>query len=361
MKQIRVIQYGLGPIGKAAVKAALNREGIKVVGAVDIDPKLVGKDLGEVLKLDEKLNIPIAESLDALNQKADVAIHCTSSFLPEVEDQLKELFKAGLNVVSSTEELLYPELQRPAEAKRLDRYAKKEKVTALGTGINPGYILDTWALFMTGAVQEVDYIEATRYLDASKRRGPLQRKVGSCLTVPEFRKLARQGQLGHRGLPESLALVVSSLGWELDRVERVLQPMVTNRRIRTRSVDIRRNHVAGIWESMIGYIGKKRVIKLDLRMYSGCPTTYDKVKIVGKPDVTVEVNGGYHGDVCTAATLVNNVKAVLEAEPGIKTMAEVAVPRWNPGGGTYKAYNFDDIKNSYPDPTRSSRRGRKTV
>jgi len=88
----------------------------------------------------------------------------------------------------------------------IDKIAKVNNVTVLATGVNPGFLMDAWLLFMTGVCQQVKRIKAVRVQDVSPRRGPFQKKIGAGCTLEEFKTLVATGSLKHVGLPESIAM-----------------------------------------------------------------------------------------------------------------------------------------------------------
>ena len=213
-KQIRVIQFGLGPIGAGVARAVAARRNLRIVGAVDIDPAKVGKDVGQFIGLERALGIKISDdAAKTLKRKADVVMHCTSSSLATVEPELAAILRARHNVVSTCEELSMPESTPGGAkiAKRLDALAKKYGVTVLGTGINPGFMMDTLPLVLTGVCQEVTSVRVRRVVDASKRRKPLQAKIGTGLTVEAFKQKAGKS-IRHVGLTQSIALIARALG-----------------------------------------------------------------------------------------------------------------------------------------------------
>ena len=147
VEKIRVVSVGLGPIGMAAAKLALTKSSLQVVGAVDPDPNKAGQDLGQLLG-QEPNGVMISSDAGKLYSelRPDVILHCTSSFLPRVKDQLIQALDAGVNIVSSTEELLMPFHSDPDLARALDKKAKEVNATILGTGVNPGYAMDFLAV-----------------------------------------------------------------------------------------------------------------------------------------------------------------------------------------------------------------------
>ena len=208
--EIRVVQYGLGPIGQATAKEVLRRDGLALVGAIDADPQKIGKDVGELLGLGERTGVVVggdaAEVLRASG--AGIVLHTTSSFLGSNHEQIELCVGAGMHVVSSCEELFFPHVKHPELTRRLDELARENDVVILGVGVNPGFVMDTLALAATGVCNRVDRLRAARVVDAALRRLSLQRKVGAGLTTAEFAQRKAAGQFGHIGLRESLLALV---------------------------------------------------------------------------------------------------------------------------------------------------------
>jgi 4-hydroxy-tetrahydrodipicolinate reductase len=329
MKAIRVVQYGLGPIGCDTARTLLRKDGVEVVGAVDIAPDKVGRDLSEVLGLDVKLGVKVGDDPVAVLRKtrAQVVAHTTGSFLRDVFGQLEQAVVAGVNVVSSTEELLFPQLRNAELAARLDRAARRGGATVLGTGVNPGFVMDTLALVLTGVCKDVRSIKIRRCLNASMRRMPLQRKVGAGLKEAEFRRLVRQGKLGHIGLLESMHLVAAGLGWNLSRVREKVEPVLAETRQETPYFTVEPGAVCGLKHTAAGFRNGTKVLDFDLRMYLGAQDPVDAIEIDGEPSLQVMIPGGVAGDVATVASLVNAVPLVLEAAPGLKTVLDLPIPR----------------------------------
>jgi hypothetical protein len=166
--KVRVIQYGLGPIGCAVARQVVEREGLALVGGVDVDPAIVGQDVGTAIGLVGPLGFAVDERLpDVLARTAaDVVLHTTSSHLALVKPQILEIVGAGLDVVSTTEELSFPWAAHPAAAEEIDDAAKRAGVTVLATGVNPGFLMDTLPLALSGICQQVTHVEVRRAIDA---------------------------------------------------------------------------------------------------------------------------------------------------------------------------------------------------
>lgn len=321
---IRIFHYGLGPIGVEVARVVARREGVVSVGAVDIDPGKVGKDLAEIVDHGSPLGVIVRSSLaEALSVRADVALHTTGSYLAQVRPQLEELLRAGLHVVSSCEELSYPVAERRAIAAELDALARAHGVSLLATGINPGFSLDALPIFLTGVCQEVISIRAKRVNDAGKRRLPLQRKVGAGLDRGEFQKLVDAGQVRHVGLRESVEMVADAMGWTLDGVEETTEGVMASERVQTQHLVVEPGQVAGVRQGGTGYVEGRAAVRLELEMYVGAAEEYDEVWIEGRPSTHVRCTTGFPGDIATAGILVNAAVRAPSLRPGLITMKDL--------------------------------------
>lgn len=326
---IRVIQYGLGAIGRVAARLAVSRPGIEVVGAVDRDPKLTGKDLGEVLGLGRKLGVAVSDKPVILfaQTQADVVIHCTTSSFVEAYDQLTEIVRAGLHCVTSCEEALFPCYRYKVLAGKLDDLCIQRAAVVVGTGVNPGLVMDTLALLLTMACQRIEAVQVLRVVDAGTRREALQRKVGAALSEEEFKTRSEQHKVGHVGLAESLVFLADGLGWKLDEVKESLDPAIASNALKTEFLTVAEGSVAGVRQFARGLRGGKEVLTLELQMYVGAPNPRDVIEIVGEPPLRLVIEGGVPGDVATPAILVNMLPRLMECPAGLHTMRTLGLPR----------------------------------
>jgi len=328
MSRIRVVSLGLGPIGVRAAQLVLKRPALELSGAIDVDPGKAGRDLGALFAPAIGTGITVAGDLGALDRlRPDVVVHCTSSFLPMVEAQLLACCERGIDVVSSTEELLVPDLQHAALAAGIDAAAKAGGASVLGTGVNPGFAMDYLPIVASAVTESVGRVRCVRVVDAGTRRLPLQQKVGAGLSAAEFEVMRATGRFGHVGMRESVALVARALGFVLEQNEQTLAPVIATEERRTPFLTVRKDHVAGIRNVGRGIAAGEVVIELDLSMYVGAPDPRDEVHLLGDPDVHLVFAGGIPGDTATAAILVNSIPQVVAATPGLKTVLDVAPPR----------------------------------
>jgi hypothetical protein len=330
MRKLKVILYGVGAVGSLIAKFLLEKEGIEIVGAVDIAKDKVGKDLGEVLGLEKRLGIKIAENVDTVlsKVKADIAIHTTSSFLKDTYPQIASIIKHGVKVISTCEELTYPYYSEPKLAKELNALAKKHNATVLGTGINPGFLMDTLIITLTEVCQKVEKIEATRVMNAGTRRIPFQKKIGAGLTVEEFRqKIANKQITGHVGLEQSIAMIADALAWKLDKiVAEPVEPVIAKKSVKSKAIEVKVGKVAGLRQKARGFMKNREAIVLDFQAYIGAEKEYDAITIEGVPNIKQKIQPCVHGDIGTIAMVVNSIPKVIKAPSGLLTMKDLPIP-----------------------------------
>lgn len=330
---IRVLHVGLGPIGVAVARQVASRPGFRIVGGVDIDPLKAGRDVGEIAGLDRRVKALVSADAAAMLKasKPDVAVLCTSSSLKRVMPQMETILRAKVPIVSTTEELSYPSGGNRRLAKLIDQLARKAKVSVVGTGVNPGFVMDALPIMLTAVCARVDAIAVDRIQDARIRRLPFQQKIGAGLTPDQFQKKVDDGSVRHVGLTESIAMIADALGWKLDRITDEVAPRIASATVESEYLAVDAGYVAGIVQDGMGYRGGRPVIRLHMEAYLGAPESYDAVRIDGLPSLNVKLAGGVHGDVATASIVVNSIPRVLSAAPGLHTMRTLALPSFFPG------------------------------
>jgi 4-hydroxy-tetrahydrodipicolinate reductase len=324
-KKIRVVQFGVGPIGASIVRLMRQKEALEITGAIDKDPTKAGRDLGEIVGASgAPWGVAISPDADAvLGRPVDVVIHSTSSYLPSVMDQLLTCLAAGCCVVSTCEELAYPWRKHPELSKQLDRAAKEEGVALVGTGVNPGFVMDKLVLTLSAVAQRVDAVKAFRIVDASKRRLPLQKKIGAGMSPEDFRAQVAAGVIKHHGLPESVAMIADGLDFALDDISETIEPVMADEILKTEFLEVLPGQVAGVHQIARGIGGGKERIFLELKMYIGARNPADTIELQGEPHLALTIPGGTHGDVATAAVVVNTIPAILAAPAGLRTSRDL--------------------------------------
>ena len=327
---IRVLHIGLGPIGAAVVRQVATRAGFKAVGAIDIDPAKLGRDLGEVVGLDRRLRVTVSDNLRAVVKatRPDVAVLCTSSSLKKVWPQIEAALKLKLPIVSTTEELAYPWWNQKALSTKIDAAARKARVAVVGTGVNPGFTMDALPITLTGVCQDVTTIAVNRIQDARSRRLPFQQKIGCGLTPTQFQARVDAGTVRHVGLTESIAMIASAMGWRLEKVTDQIKPVISQQGISSPLLTVAPGQVCGLIQDGVGYVGGKAIITLHMEAYLGAPESYDSVDIAGTPNLAMKIADGVHGDVATASITVSSIPKVIAAAPGLHTMRTLPIPSW---------------------------------
>jgi 4-hydroxy-tetrahydrodipicolinate reductase len=321
---INTVHVGIGPIGQKMVKYAVERGCFNIVGAVDPDPDKAGKELGELCGINP-LGITVSSNLDDAikGRRPEVAIVTTVSSVVAFESQIVELAKAKLHIVSTCEELFYPWKTQPELSSRIDKFCRENGVVCLGTGVNPGYLMDFLPTVLTAPCQNVKRIEVWRVQDASVRRIPFQQKIGAGLSLEEFEVKRKSGTLRHVGLPESVDFIANRLGWKLERNVETLEPVIAGKDINTGYKPISKGMACGVHQVGRGFVGDKEVITLNFKAAVGEPESYEQVHIDGEPAIQSKIKGGVNGDIATCAITLNAVRSVLAASPGLKTMGDI--------------------------------------
>lgn len=312
--------YGFGSIGRLLARVAVQR-GHEVVGAVDIDEGIVGKDIGELAGLG-KYGVEVSRSIEDLAD-ADVVLHATGSYLDRVYHQLESIIQMGISVVSTCETLAFPYYRYPVLARSLDEKARAYGALVIGTGINPGFLLDTLVAVLSSPVPVVRRIRAVRSLDAAKRREPFRKKIGvgeNPAVVKE--KLSKGVITGHVGYAESVYLVALAGGLELTRVVEVQEPVPAESTVESAGIRVEKGLNKGIVGYGAGYVGDKEVIKLEFHAYVGAPE-YEEITIEGIDYSVTWRSTGTPGDLGTASVVLSVAEKVSELPPGLRLMTEL--------------------------------------
>jgi hypothetical protein len=312
---LRVVHYGLGPIGLGVARVLLERPRVRVVGAVDASPDLQGRDLGELLDR-EPVGVTVVGTLEAV-PRAEVVVHATQSRLVQVESQILELVSRGAHVVSTCEELSYPWFHHKAAAERIHEAAQAAGVAVTALGVNPGFVMDLLPVILSAPCRTVRRVSVERRVDVRARRLPLQRKVGVGMTEEEFQAGVQAGVVGHVGLGESVAMIAAGLGWTLEAIVDQVRPVVRDGR------------VEGLRQSASGIVDGQERVRLDLTMALDLEDPTDRVRIEGDPSFVSEIPGGLHGDVATCALVANALPLVRAAPPGLRTVLELPPLRFS--------------------------------
>jgi hypothetical protein len=305
---VRVVLCGMGAIGSEILKHLLER-GHEVVEVVDTDPAKAGKTVAELTGL--PLGVRVRQSVQqAQLGGAEVAVYSARSRVEDVAADIAQLLAAGLDVVTTSEEMAYPSHAGEDEAGRLDAIAKENGVTLVGVGVNPGFVMDWVPAVIASASKNPTRIHVVRSVDVSRRRQQLRNKTGVGLTRSKFEKELAEGKLGHIGLVESAHLVALSLGEELRGVSHGVFPVLGSE-----------DYVMGVRQFAEGTAGRCQ-IRLDLEMTT-TSADFDVIEVTGDPTIKVRFEKGVFGDSATVAVVVRAVERVAKARPGLITILDL--------------------------------------
>ncbi|MBC2601889.1 NAD(P)H-dependent amine dehydrogenase family protein [Puniceicoccus vermicola] len=328
-KRIKVAQFGLGPIGISSLRLLARKSWVEVVGGIDIRPELIGRSLGEITgDLSSFPEAKVYESFAALlaSTEVDAIVHTAGSKAEQSFAQIRPMLEHGIAVVSSCEELLFPALRAPETTQEIDELCQTTGGRVLGTGVNPGYVLDVLPICLSGVCASVKGVYGERVVDASTRRQPLQKKVGSGMDPEEFRSLASQGKAGHAGFQESLALIANSLGWKIGMISETIDPVIADHDIETAYFSVETGQTAGLHQVVQAETAEGFWIHLDLKMYLDAENPHDMIRLDSSPSIEATIPGGVAGDLATVAALVNAIPSLLNAKPGVRLMTDLSVP-----------------------------------
>jgi len=316
---LRVLHVGLGQIGTRLARASAARPGLRSVAAVDPNPELVGAALAEVCGAgggNARVHASLKDAMASAGG-ADVAFHAVGSELATITDQLIELLAAGLDVVTTAEELIHPYERAPAAARRLDEAAKAHDVSLFAAGINPGFLMDRLPAYVSSVCTRVDSVEIERLVDLGARRAALRRKMGVGESVAAVEPRVASRQIGHVGLLDSLRYLAAELGWSLASIEQTLRPVVATSRVEKAGESVAQGHVLGMEETAEGIAHDGRSIRLHLTMRLDAHEPHDVIRIAGEPPIVLRFEGGVAGDQATVATVMNAARYVVAAPAGL--------------------------------------------
>lgn len=324
-KKINVVLYGVGHIGAKIAEMLYERPCYNICGAIDIAPDKIGRDLTEIAGITNKRSVIIEDDITKVlqNHNIDVVILTTTSFMEKITLQIKEILSFGINILSTCEELSYPWITFPAIAKEIDAIAKEKRVSVLSTGINPGFLMDFLPMVMTGICRNIKHISIERIQNAANRRTSFQQKVGIGLTLKEFERKVQEGRLRHIGLTESMHMLSDRIGWQLEKTEDVIEPIIARNRININDVSIEKGMTLGVKQIGKGFSQGKEMLSLLFIASADIDQAYDRINIKGIPDIDTTIKDGVNGDIGACAMITNAIPTLLKAAPGLRTMADV--------------------------------------
>jgi 4-hydroxy-tetrahydrodipicolinate reductase len=333
---IKVAVWGAGMMGQGLLGYILDRPNdIELVGVIDRHPEKHGLTVGECVG--RECSVAVTADHDAvLALKPDVVCILTASNLREISDQVESAVRAGCNVIGIAETLAYPWASDPEWAEQFDALAKEYGVSILGTGINPGFVLDALPIALSSICLRVDRIEASRINDLSPFGPTVMASQGVGSTVAEFEAGVADGSIvGHIGFHESIHLIAKAMGWEIDEIKETRAPIITSVERETPCVKVAPGDVCGCRHIGWGYSRGELKIELvhpqQIRPEAEGQETGDYIKLFGEPDISLSIQPEIPGGKGTYASVGNYIPLIGAAAPGIVTVIDMPLPRhWSP-------------------------------
>jgi 4-hydroxy-tetrahydrodipicolinate reductase len=335
MKEVKVIVWGFGAMGKGITEMLVEKKGIEIVGICDLNPKYVGQDFRSFIETISShksvyINNDITKIIDGTD--IDLAILATDSFTAKAYNKIELLLKRGINVISTAEEMAYPYANEPKLSEKMDLIAKENNVTVLGTGINPGFIMDLLVVALTGVMRNVNQIDVSRINSLSPFGPTVMEEQGVGIALDEYNERVNNNDLaGHVGFKESIHMIAKALGVNIKKFEQQMKPIVSDSLRKSKYAEVQPGHLAGIDMTAQGYVNDDVFISMShpqqIEPESVGIKTGDYIKINGTPEVNMAITPEIDGGIGTIAMCVNMIPHVLNSKPGLKTMIDLPVPR----------------------------------
>jgi 4-hydroxy-tetrahydrodipicolinate reductase len=336
MRKVRVLIWGFGAMGSGMARMLLKKSGVEITGVCDLSPRRIGKSIFELLELPrgDHPEVIVTDSIKKAGERnADIALLATDSFTSGAFPKLDTLISMGLNVISTAEQMAWPEAAEPELANRIDALARDAGVSVLGTGINPGLMMDLLVVLLTGACEEVSKITARRVNSLSPYGPTVMEEQGVGMDPDRFREMAAEGKLaGHVGFAESVGMISSALGWKLSEpVRQSMEPIVSSVARKSPYAEVAPGQAAGCDMNGFGVIdGETKIIMnhpQQIEPEAEGASTGDYITIEGTPEIRMAIEPEVSGGIGTIAMCVNMIPQVINASPGLKTMLDLPVPR----------------------------------
>lgn len=335
MEKVKVLVWGFGAMGKGITEMLLEKKGLEIVGICDLNPSYVGKEFKSFIesKFNHK-DVYINDDIEDIiaNSQVDIAILATDSFTSKTYEKIVLLVKQGINVISTAEEMAYPYANEPKLSEEMDILAKENNVTVLGTGINPGFIMDLLVVALTGVMKEVKHIDVSRINSLSPFGPTVMEEQGVGITLDEYNNRIKENDLaGHVGFKESIHMIAKAIGVKITNFEQQMKPIVSTTFRKSKYAQVESGNLAGIDMTAQGFVNEELFINMShpqqIEPESVGIKTGDYIKIKGKPEVNMAITPEVEGGIGTIAMCVNMIPHVLNAKPGLKTMIDLPVPR----------------------------------
>ena len=334
-RKIKVIQYGVGKMSVYTMRYVYEK-GAEIVGAIDVNPAVIGKDIGEIMGTENKgVKVVSVEDAEKMIQEAkpDIAIVTTMSLIKDVEDALMLCAKLGVNAITTCEEAFYPMNSNPAITKKLDEMAKKTNCTITGSGYQDIY----WGQLISsiaGSTHTIKKIKGSSSYNVEDYGIALAKAHGSGLTLEEFDKqVASVDRISDEERKEMIekgeylpSYMWNVNGWLCDKLGLTVKSQTQKTVPQTYSEDIY-STTLGMTVKAGDATGMSAVVTTEteegITIESECigkvyaKDEFDKNEwtIIGEPETTLVINKPATVEL-TCASVVNRIPDVMNSKAG---------------------------------------------
>ena len=335
MEKTKIVQYGCGKMSTYTMRYAMEK-GYEIVGAVDINPNLIGKDISEIIGCEETgVKITAIDQAEELmkNVKPDACIITTMSLIKDLEDALMLCSKLGINAITTCEEAFYPMASNPGLTQKIDSLAKQNNCTITGSGYQDvfwGNLIYTLA----GATHKITKIKGSSSYNVEDYGIALAQVHGAGMTLEEFdekvaaadkisteerQKIIESGDYTPSYMWNVVPWLADKFGFTITSMTQKCVPIVAKEDIHsnTLNMDIKAGMATGMSAVVTAQTAEGVEIEAECigKVYE--PTEVDKNDwtIFGEPDTRVVITEPKTVEL-TCASIVNRIPDLIKAPAG---------------------------------------------
>jgi 4-hydroxy-tetrahydrodipicolinate reductase len=327
MQPIRAIVYGVGTGGRVMPRLMVEKE-VLIVGAIDVSPSIVGKDLGVIAGLGHALNVTISNQADAIlsENEADIAVLAIFDDMERMYPLLKKCVENGLNVVTTAAEALFPWTSSPVQTSRLDKLAKTHGVTVTGAGNQDFYLVNAASL-LTGLCHHIE--SATlRIQTNTENLGPeMSRSCHVGETKEEFyRSMKEAGEEPINLMAFCLESIIADLGLSVKQTKYITEPAIADVDMESRVLKkvVKKGFVTGMIQTVEITTAQGLRFRSEgaFKMFPAGQEDTKEWIIKGTPNAYMKF-GKLEGAFTTCTQMVNRIPDIINSEPGLVTIEKL--------------------------------------